>query len=387
MSLFRGAQERAWTTISGLPRADLTGQRVATASASTANRQSVVWAAIHRKASLLAAMPVDVFRRVDGVVLEVAKPAVLVEPWQYADGQPETISEWLYSSQRALEGYGNSVGVIHGRDGAGLPNLIELIEPEAVRFRVSRRRIVEYRIHGELVPARNIWHERMYGGPVGLSPIAFAALTLYGAEAARSFAADWFGGDAIPGAILKNAERVVNDAAADAIKARFRSAIATGDLFVVGKDWEYNPIQAKAVETGFIEMMNVSDAALCRFFGVPAGEVDVPIQSSTINYANIQQANLQLLVKHLGPSVDAREDALSRLTPRPRFVKLNRSSLLAMDDKTRAEVDDLKIKSRTLAPSEARSKEDRPPFTAEQLAEFDVLFGNPNKPTPQGAKA
>lgn len=387
MSLFRGAQERAWTTISGLPRADRTGQRVASPSASAANRQSVVWAAIHRKASLLAAMPVDVFRRVEGVALEVAKPAVLVEPWQYADGQPETIAEWLYSSQRALEGYGNSVGVIHGRDGMGLPNSIELIEPEAVRFRVSRRRITEYRIHGEVVPPRNIWHERMYGGPVGLSPIAFAALTLYGSEAAQRFAADWFGGDAIPGAILRNAERVVSDTAADAIKARFRSAIATGDLFVVGKDWEYDPIQAKAVETGFIEMMNVSDAALCRFFGVPAGEVDVPIQSSTVNYANIQQANLQLLVKHLGPSVDAREDALSRLTPRPRFVKLNRSSLLAMDDKTRAEVDELKIKSRTLAPSEARSKEDRPPFTVEQLAEFDALFGNPNKPTPQGAKA
>lgn len=331
-------------------------------------------------------MPVDVFRRVDGVAFEVGKPPVLVEPWQYADGQPETIAEWLYSSQRALEGYGNSVGVIHGRDSMGLPSSIELIEPEAVRFRVSRRRITEYRVHGEVVPPRNIWHERMYGGPVGLSPIAYAALTLYGAESAQRFAADWFGGDAIPGAILKNAERTVNDTAADAIKARFRAAIATGDLFVVGKDWEYDPIQAKAVETGFIEMMNVSDAALCRFFGVPAGEVDVPIQSSTLNYANIQQANLQLLVKHLGPAVAAREDALSRLTPRPRFVKLNRSSLLAMDDKTRAEVDDLKIKSRTLAPSEAREKEDRPPFTAEQLAEFDALFGNPNKPTPQGAK-
>ena len=38
-------------------------------------------------------MPVDVFRRVDGVAIEVNKPAVLVEPWQYADGQPETIAE------------------------------------------------------------------------------------------------------------------------------------------------------------------------------------------------------------------------------------------------------------------------------------------------------
>ena len=188
-------------------------------------------------------------------------------------------------------------------------------------------------------------------------------------------------------AVLGNSEKTVGADAAAAIKQRFRESVAAGDLFVTGKDWEYNPMQAKAVESGFVEMMNVSDAALCRFFGVPASEVDVPVQSSTINYANIQQANLQLLVKHLGPSVDAREDALSRLTARPRFVKLNRSSLLAMDDKTRAEVDKLKIEARTLAPSEAREKEDRAPFTPEQLAEFDALFGNPNKPTPQGAKA
>lgn len=387
MSLFRG-ESRAWTTISGMPRADRTGRRVSgPASADTANRQSVVWAAIHRKASLLSSMPVDVFRRINGVAIEAPKPSVLVEPWQYAEGQPETIAEWIYSSQRALESHGNSVGLIHAWDGMGIPSQIELIEPEAVRFRVSRRRITEYRIHGEVVPARNIWHERMYGGPVGLSPIAYAALTLYGAEAAQRFAADWFGGDAVPGAILRNAEKTIDPTSSDAIKDRFRAAIATGDLFVVGKDWEYDPIQAKAVESGFIEMMNVSDAALCRFFGIPAGEVDVPVASSTINYANIQQANLQLLVKHLGPSVDAREDALSRLTARPRFVKLNRSSLLAMDDKTRAEVNQLQINARTLTPSEAREKDDRAPLTPEQIAEFDALFGNPNKQTPQGAKA
>ena len=388
MSLFRRSSEaRSWPTSIG-PRADRTGQRAGgAANASTANSQSVVWAAIHRKASLLASMPVDVFRRVDGVAIEVNKPAVLVEPWQYADGQPETIAEWLYSSQRALEGYGNSVGIIHARDALQLPTVIGLIEREAVRFTVRRRRIVKYTVYGEEVPARDIWHERMYGGPVGLSPIAYAALTLFGAEAAQKFAADWFGGDAIPNAVLRNSEKTVGADAAAAIKQRFRESVAAGDLFVTGKDWEYNPMQAKAVESGFVEMMNVSDAALCRFFGVPASEVDVPVQSSTINYANIQQANLQLLVKHLGPSVDAREDALSRLTARPRFVKLNRSSLLAMDDKTRAEVDKLKIEARTLAPSEAREKEDRAPFTPEQLAEFDALFGNPNKPTPQGAKA
>lgn len=350
-------------------------------------RHSVVWAAIHRKASLISSMPVDVYRRREGVAVEVPKPPVLVAPWSYAEGHPESIADWMYSSQVALESYGNSVGVIHARDSLGLPSQIELIEPQHVRFVVRRRRIIEYRIHGEVVPAVNVWHERMYGAPVGLSPIAHAALTRFGADMAAQFAAAWFGGDAIPNAILRNSERTVSQDAATEIKGRFRDSVATGDLFVVGKDWEYNPIQAKAVESAFIDMMDLSDVQLCRFFGVPAAEVDVAVKSSTINYANIQQANLQLLVKHLGPAVDRREDALSTLTSRPRFVKLNRSSLLAMDDKTRAEVNKLRIDSKTLTPSEARTKEDLEPLTPEQIAEFHDVFGNPNKQTPQKAEA
>lgn len=370
------------------PRPDRTGQRITPApSASSALRHSVVWAAIHRKASLISSMPVDVYRRRDGVAIETNKPPVLVSPWSYADGHPESIAEWLYSSQVALESYGNSVGVIHSRDALGLPSQIELIKPEHVRFTVRRRRIVEYRIHGEVVPSSSIWHERMYGAPVGLSPIAHAALTLFGTDMAAQFAAAWFGGDAIPNAILRNSERTVDKTAADAVKARFRESVSTGDLFVVGKDWEYNPIQAKAVESAFIDMMDLSDVQLCRFFGVPAAEVDVAVKSSTINYANIQQANLQLLVKHLGPAVDRREDALSALTARPRFVKLNRSSLLAMDDKTRAEVNKILIDSRVKTPSEVRGKEDLEPLTPEQVAEFHAVFGNPNKQTPQKAEA
>lgn len=349
-------------------------------------RQSVVWAAVHRKASLISSMPVDVFRKVGDVAIETNKPRVLVQPWSYADGQPETIADFLYSSQVSLEQYGNAVGVIHGRDGAGLPAQIELVDMAQVRFTVRRRRIVEYRIHGDVTNPRDVWHERMYGAPVGLSPIAHAATTLYSAEAALQFAAEWFGGDAVPSGVLRNTEKGVPGDAADVMKHRYRAAMMNGDLFVTGKDWEYNPVEAKALESSWIDQMEVAAADLCRFFGVPASEVDVPVKSTTVNYANIQQANLQLLVKHLGPSVDRREDALSRLTPEPRFVKLNRSALLAMDDEMRAKVNETRIRSRELTPSEAREKNNLAPLTPEQIEEFHALFGNPSRQITQGAQ-
>src|SRR5690349_22002342 len=43
------------------------------------------------------------------------------------------------------------------------------------------------------------------------------------------------------------------------------------------------------------------------------------------------------LVMHLGPVVSRREEALSRLTPGPRFVKLNTDALLRMDPSSRAD--------------------------------------------------
>ena len=58
-----------------------------------------------------------------------------------------------------------------------------------------------------------------------------------------------------------------------------------------------------------------------------------------------------------------------------------------MDDETRARVNKILIDARLAVPSELRGKEDRAPFTPEQIAEIHALFGNPNKQTPQGAQA
>ena len=59
-----------------------------------------------------------------------------------------------------------------------------------------------------------------------------------------------------------------------------------------------------------------------------------------------------------------------------------------MDPQATADLMKVQIDSRLRAPSELRKLEDKPPFTEEQLAEFDRLFGskNPN-PTPKGLPA
>ena len=363
-----------------------------TVTAEQAMRNGVVWASMRLRADMVSQMPVDVYRRVGPILVGVDTPAVLKSPQDFAEGHPSSIGDWLYSSQMALDGWGNSVGIVTARDGLGFPRQIELVKPEEVAFRISGSRIIEYKINGESVPSREIWHERQHvwpGMPVGLSPITFAALTLGGALNAQRFMVDWFAGGAVPSAILRNEATTLTPIQAEQMKRRFLDSVSVGQPFTTGKDWTYEPIQAKAAESGFIEQMNYSALDLCRFFGVPGDLVDVAVQGgSSITYANVTQRNLQFLIQNLGPAVKRREEALSQLTPSPRVVKLNSSALLRMDDKTRAEVNQIRVNTRERTPDELRAKDDFEPLTEEQYAQFDRLFGSKNAtPAAKGTAA
>ncbi len=386
MSLLRRSQHPAAQAVAERVSWRRDGVRV---TQTDALRQSVVWAACRLRADLVSQLPVDVFRPSAGagIAVEVEKPPVLKTPAQIAEGHPMEISEWIYSGQMSLDRHGNNFGVIKARDGLGLPSRIELVDPDEVTLRISGRQITEYRINGEKVSAPDVWHERQYtvaGLPVGLSPIAFAALSLAGGINAQRFAVDWFQNGAVPGAILKNTERTFTEEQADRAKRRFKAAIQNGDVFVTGKDWTYSAVQAKAAESQFLEQMRATDQDLCRFLGVPGDLVDVSVDSATINYANITQRNLQLLVMNLGPAIKRREDALSRIVPAKRYVKLNRAAILAMDEETRAKVMKSRIEARVITPDEARALEDRPPLTDHDYAQFEKLFGRRAQPRTEG---
>lgn len=358
----------------------------------TAMQQSVIWASISLHAGLESMMPLDVFRLIDGVKANVPPPQVLATPSSFADGHPDSIADWLYARRAALKQSGNCFGEITAVDGAGKPAQIQLIPTDDVRIRIKNYRIVEYRFGRTVMEARKVWHSRdnlLAGVPVGLSPIAHAMLTLQTSVSATEFMADWFAGGATPGAHLKNTNKVLKKGESAAVKARFRQSVGNGDVFVTGSDWEYKPISAKAAESGWLEAINASAVDLCRFMDTPANMIDVAANGSArITYQNLTQANLDFMVTRMGPALKRTDDELTAITPSPRFVRLNRNALLAMDPTTAAELLKVQIESRTRTPNEARQIDDRPPLTEADYAEFDRLFGSKNQnPTPKGLPA
>lgn len=351
----------------------------------SAMRHSAVWACLRLRADLESTMPIDVFRKVGDIQIEMPKPPILVDP----GGSRVDMCEWMYSTRVDLDRAGNDFGLITERNAANLPNRIDLQPLNEVSVVMKGGDISKYRISGKLYDPEMVWHEKQFtigGFPLGLSPVAYAAWSIGQYQSAQQFALDWFGTGGVPKGHLQNTELSTIDAeAAAVIKTRFKASVENNDVFVSGKDWEYSPFQAEAVGAAWLEAQKYGIGDIARFFGCPGDLIDAAVATGSITYANITQRNLQFLIMHLGPAIIRRERALSRLLPAPRYVKLNTDALLRMDPLTRAQLIETQINSRTLAPSEARELDNREPFTPEQLAEFDRFW--PPKPQVPAAVA
>ncbi|MFQ6170374.1 phage portal protein [Oryzobacter sp. R7] len=350
-----------------------------------ARSNSAWWASGRLRADLISTMPIDVFKRFDGTQVEQVKPPVLITP----EGSNSLMTDWMYCTTVDLDDVGNTVGIIRAFDGAGRPAVIELQPIDEVVVRRDRKGVVTYKIGGTTYQQHEVWHERQFpisGSPVGLSPLAHAAMSLNTAMSAQRFAVEWFGNSAVPASHLKNVDKTVSPKEARVVKDRFKAAVSNGDVFVTGKDWEYHMLAAKENEQTWVGSQELSSADIARFRGVPGDMIDVATKGSSVTYANITQRNLQLFIINVGPAVYRREQAFSaRLLPQPRYAKLNTGALLRMDLAGRYEAYKTAIGARFLTPNHARELEDWPRLTPEDEAEFARLF--PTNSNPQRANS
>lgn len=394
MSLFRRSQpaERA---------ASLEALRVLTERSSapvgsvvvnqdTALRNSAVWACLRQRAQLLSTLPIDVFRSSGGVQVEVPKTPLLVAPG--TDGQD--IVSWLWATQFDLDRYGNAFGLVTERWGAsgsfpGWPARIELLPAGDVVVRADGARVTEYRLGKDKWSIENgqigqVWHERAFrpaGMAVGLNAVQMAAMTIGGYLSAQEFALNWFSAGGVPAVALRPTAKDLTDEQSEVAKRRWMNATASRGPAVLPLGWDIEMIDVPAASEAYMAEKQWSVTDVARYFDWPADLIDGAVSGSSVTYANIVERNLQALVMHLGPAVIRREAALSRALPAPHFVKLNTDSLLRMDPKAVSEKLGQEMRDRLRAPSEARKLINEAPFTPEQIAEFEALFGPPRQPS------
>lgn len=360
------------------PRPVMTQANLPRINTDTALKHSAVWACVRLRADLVSSFPCDVYRKVQGVQFEVPKPMVLQAP----GGENWSYMQWMWATQSDLDRCGNTVGIIKAKDGGGRPALIELAATSDVVIRQLKTGEVKYKIGRDEFDAEDIWHERQFtasGMVVGLSPVAYAASSLMEYASMQQFAIDWFTNMGVPRGRLVHKTKRLDTKEARIMKDRYRATVNNGDLFVHGEDWDFHLLAAEQAGVEFIEGRKHGVADAARYFGAPLDLIEAAVQAGgNINYANVTQRHLQFLILHLDPAVKRREEAMSRrLLAAPRYVKLNRDSLLAMDPLQRAQYLGLMVKYRLMTNPEAREKDDRPPLTQADIDEFEKIYGPP----------
>jgi HK97 family phage portal protein len=338
-----------------------------------------VWAAVRLRANIVGSLPAYVYRDRGGIPERIGP---LTSPSVDFD-----LGSWLHAGQVALDLRGNNFGKIMARDPRTyLPTQIELVHPDTVQVTVDRDGAVGYKFAGKPVDGFDVWHERQNETPgsiVGQSPIAAAARALGITLAAEDYGGSFYSDALTPSALLSS-DAPIDEDAAKIVKRRVRATQQGREPLVLGGNWKYQQLAVNPAEAMFLEVMRYGREEVALLFDVPGEMINAPAQGSSVTYANREQRAQDLLAFRLGPAIARRERALSRLTVRGQYVKLNTAALLRTDLASRMKAYDQGLKIGVYAHDEARALEDLPPLTAEQIAtlkDFGLLGA---KTTPAG---
>lgn len=328
-------------------------------------RNAAAWACLDVKASSVAETPVDVVRYSGRRRIPVTPtPSLIAEPSALV-----TQDVWLY--QLAWSGFtdGNVFGFVTSVDANGRPTSIETIDP----VDVNRRKVVNGRAEvyvGNdrhlLWPFGDVWHVPLGpvqpGSPFALSPLDHASTAIGTSLASEDFGGRFFVDGGHPAAIIR-ATQDLNAEQAKAIKSSFVNATrGNREPAVLGAGLEYEAISVDPKDSQFIDLMRFEVEQVCRFFRVPPSMVYGAVSGENVTYTNATQADLHYLKHSLSGPLTRIERALTALLPRPQVVKFNRDAILRSDPLTRAQVQEIRLRNKTVTVNEVRAIEDELPF-------------------------
>lgn len=344
-------------------------------------RNAATWACIDVLSDALARTPFDAVRKVGGARLPVdPAPAVIADPSGIV--QPDV---WYSQMAFSVLTDGNAFGLIVALDNRGWPTQIETLDPGVV----GRREVVDgvaqvtidRKVH-KLWPFGDVLHVpgRMVpaGQPWGLSPLAYAAKAIGTSIAAEDFSNRFFTEGAHPTAAVY-ANTALTAEQAKGIKEAVERATGGGsrEPLVLGGDLKYEQIQTDPKDSQFLDLMQFEVLQACRFWRVPPALAYAAVSGQNVTYSNISDSDLQYLKHSLDGYLVRFEGALTRILPRPQFVRANRNAILRMDAIRRHEVYATRLEHKTISVNEVRALEDEPPFDGE----YDTP-GVPGEPPP-----
>jgi HK97 family phage portal protein len=159
------------------------------------------------------------------------------------------------------------------------------------------------------------------------------------------------------------------------VRDEYEEAMETYGLAVFdNKITKFEPVQMKFTDAQFLEQINASDEDIANFFGISLGMLNMGKQSYSSNDQKFGEYLYGTLDAYLVPFEQAARIRWLSVDEQGRnYFRFIRESLLRMDAKTRAETNEILIRSAQRTPNEAREKDDMTAY-----AEGDEFYMSSN---------
>lgn len=347
------------------------------------------YACVRLLADSVASLPLDAFRKTEGVRQEIRPtPSLLRSPANDMTG-----FDWIHQAMVSLLMRGNFYGQITQRDLLEYPTNIVPLHPDAVRIDRDQDTF-EKRvwIGNKRMPTKDLFHIRAFtlpGQDVGLSPIGMARHSLGLGLAAQEYGSKWFRDGASPSSVLES-DQPLDDVQVRRVQRSWISSHRGRRLpAVLSGGFRWKAIQITPEESQFLQTRQHQGLEVAQFMGVPPHMIGI-VDKSTSWGTGIESQSIGFVTYTLRSWLSRFEAALSNALPRGQFVKFNVDGLLRGDQKSRYEAYRVAIETGWRNPDEVRALEDLPPIPGgagakyRQPLNFGPLGAEPTpKPAPE----
>lgn len=370
-------------------------------NADTAMRTAAVWRCQHLLADIVAGLPLDQYRDINGVRKQMTSSEFVRTPSDMVNAE-----EWRYQLMLSALECGNAYAFVTQTDAGGRVKRAEVVPPREMTVTQPDGFLSPpvYKISNKVVDNDRILHLRAFGprpgSVMGMSPLEYARSTVGLGLAIRDYGSNWYAGGGHPTTVVTYDQELNSDQAEDA-KARFKSATTNDHVAAFGAGWKVETIGQSPEAALFLNATNATSVDICAYYGVPPEMVGYATQGGgSVTYANREQRMLDLLALTVGWWVGRMERLITSQTPAPQFVKINVDALLRSDALTRWNIHTAAVRLGAHSVDDVRRLEDEeplasggdqylwPPFAVKAESEVSTQSDQPiSDPTTGGAAA
>ena len=316
-----------------------TGLRVNT---NTAITLSAVWRAVSIYSSLIASLPIQLFRKTDdkteqikehpGLDLMAVKPNEVMTAFTFK----ETLQTYPLT-------WGNGYAYIWMSNGN--PKELQLLKPNDVAVKSTNGRDIFYDVTGfrNNIPARNMLHMKgmSFDGFVGKSPIGVASESMGGGLALQQFANKFFANGANssgvlihPGVLKPEGKKNIRDS----FRRDNQGLKNASDVMILEEGMKFIPLTIPPETAQFLQSRKFSVLEIARWYGLPP---HLLMDNDKATYNNTELQGIEFLTYSLRSWLKRWESELDLklLTTEQQknhFFKFNINALLRADSKSRA---------------------------------------------------